>query len=360
MGTTDAPEPRPTSGGGCSAGVMGGQDSNQRAGRLTVSVIVPAYHADTRFERCLAALVGSIRPVDEVIVVADGDVDRVMALARDAGAKAIRTVSQSGPATARNFAARHADGDVLFFVDADVAVHPDAIGRILLVLSDEPDLAAVVGSYDDKPAETNFLSQYKNLLQHYVHQIAHCDGFTFWGACGAIRRDVFEKLGGFDESYRRPCIEDIELGYRLRAAGQAIRMCKDLQVTHLKRWNLGSLLRSDVLNRAVPWTQLILRKKRFDNDLNISMSSRLCVVMSFLLLGALALSWWWPTLVVVAVVAVAGLLLMDLPLIRFFARKRGLLFALRAIPYDWLYYLYSGVAFVIGTVLYFMRVFVTP
>jgi hypothetical protein len=54
------------------------------------------------------------------------------------------------------------------------------------------DLAAVIGSYDDEPFEPNFLSQYKNLLHHYVHQTANRDASTFWGACGAIRRESFD------------------------------------------------------------------------------------------------------------------------------------------------------------------------
>ena len=65
-------------------------------------------------------------------------------------------------------------------------------------------------------------------------------------------------MGGHDERYRRPCIEDIELGYRLRDAGHEIRLCRDLQVKHLKRWRLGDMLTTDLLKRAVPWTRLML------------------------------------------------------------------------------------------------------
>lgn len=70
-------------------------------------------------------------------------------------------------------------------------------------------------------------------------------------------------MGGFDESYRKPSIEDIELGYRLKQAGLKIRLCKALQVKHLKRWEVVSLLRADFFYRALPWTELILRDRQF-------------------------------------------------------------------------------------------------
>jgi cellulose synthase/poly-beta-1,6-N-acetylglucosamine synthase-like glycosyltransferase len=73
-----------------------------------------------------------------------------------------------------------AKGEILFFVDADVAVPPDAVGQMSAVFQQNPDLAAVFGSYDDRPFETNFLSQYRNLFHHYVHQTAKEEAATFW------------------------------------------------------------------------------------------------------------------------------------------------------------------------------------
>lgn len=122
------------------------------------------------------------------------------------------------------------------------------------LFSRELDLAALIGSYDDAPGATNFLSQYRNLLHHYVHQTGNEEASTFWGACGAVRREVFLAMGGFDESYRQASIEDIELGYRLKRAGLKILLCKALQVKHLKRWEAGSLLKADFCYRALPWT----------------------------------------------------------------------------------------------------------
>ena len=73
-------------------------------------------------------------------------------------------------------------------------------------MATDPDMVALFGSYDDEPAETNLLSQYKNLLHHYVHQTSQEDAFSFWTGCGAIRRDIFMEMGGFNETYLLPSI----------------------------------------------------------------------------------------------------------------------------------------------------------
>jgi glycosyltransferase involved in cell wall biosynthesis len=311
---------------------------------LSVSVIIPVHNGGDSLAACLSSLAGLRPAAREIIVIDDGSTDDSARVAGQFGARVLRT-AKSGPAHARNLGAKMAAGDILYFVDADVAVGPDAIGQIAGAFRSQPRLAALFGSYDDEPAATDFLSQYKNLQQHYVHQTAHEDAFTFWTGCGAILRDIFLGLGGFDERYRQPTIEDIELGYRLKRAGHGIRLVKTLQVKHLKRWSLPSLLRSDFSRRAVPWARLILRYGRFTNDLNIGWPSRLSVLAVHVLLGALLAAWWWPVLWAVAGAAAVSLLLLNRGIYCFLWRKRGWFFALQAIPWHWLYYLYSGLGF---------------
>lgn len=325
------------------------------AARPAISVVIPVHNGETNFRRCLSSVAQAVPPPLEVIVVADGDTDGSWRLAEEFRAQVLRIPVPGGPARARNVGARAARGDILLFVDADVAICRDAIHQIVGAFRHEPELAAVFGSYDDTPAATNFLSQYKNLLHHYVHQTGREEASTFWGACGAIRREIFLALGGFDERYRHPSIEDIELGYRLNRAGHRIRLCKTLQVTHLKCWGVVSLLTSDIFHRAVPWTELILRDRGFIDDLNLQHSNRISVLLTCGLVGALVGAWWQPGSVAVAWALALALLVLNAPLYHFFQRKRGFRFALQTVPWHWFYYLYSGFAFGLGVVRYVFR-----
>jgi GT2 family glycosyltransferase len=310
-----------------------------------VSVVIPVHHPGDDFHRCIKAVEQADPPPYETIVVVDGAAEGDGAAAAKSGARAILLPARGGPARARNHGARAATGDIVLFVDSDVLIAPDTIGRVAAIFANETEVAAVFGSYDDKPAAPNFLSQYKNLLHHYTHQHGRPEASTFWAGCGAVRRSVFLEVGGFDERYDRPSIEDIELGYRLRQAGRTIRLCKDLQVTHLKRWTAVSLLRSDINDRALPWAELILRRGAMPNDLNLKVADRASAVLAWAGAALLTGGVMRPFLLAYAFIAFVLLWLLNAPLYRFFCRKRGVAFMFGSIGWHWLYYLYSSAAF---------------
>lgn len=316
--------------------------------QLTISAIVPERNGGDKLQKSLLALTKATPPPTELIVVADGDTDESWRMAEEFGARVLKIPEPQGPARARNLGAQNAQGDILFFVDADVVIPSDALSQIEAAFNNDPHLTALFGSYDDDPGETNFLSQYKNLFHHYVHQSSQEEASTFWAGCGAIRRQIFIEFGGFDETYRKPCIEDIELGYRLKQAGYRIRLLKQLQVKHLKRWGISSLLKSDFFDRALPWTELILKDRSFINDLNLRFSSRLSVMLTYAFLAALVGGYWWSASFAAAGAFALLLILMNLPVYAFFLRKRGFWFMIRTIPWHWFYYFYSGLAFAIG------------
>lgn len=298
-------------------------------------------------------------------MVDDGSTDNTSEIATSLGVHYVRLPFALGPAGARNRGVQETAGEILVFVDSDVVVRSDALRLIAEDFANDPDLAAVFGSYDDQPAEQTFLSQYKNLMHHYVHQASGEAALSFWAGCGAMRRRVFEEFGGFDaEKYPEPSIEDIALGHRLYLAGRKIRLDKRLQAKHLKRWTVRSLLRADILCRAVPWTHLILEARQIPRDLNLTYGSRL----SALLVGALALG------LVLAGFSVAGLrvipirmlLVLLIPMLaalaalnwgvyQFFYRKRGWWFAMRVVPLHWLYYFYSSATFAVCAAMHFAK-----
>ena len=258
---------------------------------MRISVIIPVRNGGQELERCLAALDRSRYSDYECIVVDDGSTDGSAGVAEGHGCRVIRLPASGGPAAARNLGARQATGEILFFIDADVCVQPDSVGRVAGHFAGQEDLDAVIGSYDESPDSPDFLSQYKNLMHCFVHQSAQQAGSTFWSGCGAIRKAVFEKYSGFSESYRRPAIEDIELGYRMAADGRRITLDKGLRVKHLKAWSFWRLVKTDIVDRGIPWTELILRDSNMPNDLNLQISQRISVAlvaMMLLAVGALA------------------------------------------------------------------------
>lgn len=246
-----------------------------------MSVVIAVHNGGADLEKCLAAVSASSYPVCESILVDDASTDgMVNAAAGRHGTRVIRLEHQGGPANARNLGVQEAVGDIIFFTDADVLLHPDAIARAVDVLQSDAEIAAVIGSYDDQPGHTSFISQYRNLFHHWVHQTSAEEASTFWTGCGAIRRNIFLEMGGFSQKYQRPSIEDIELGMRMRHSDHRIMLVKDMYGKHMKNWSLLDMIRTDILSRAVPWMLLILDEGQLTNDLNLSYRSRIATVLA--------------------------------------------------------------------------------
>ena len=240
---------------------------------MKLSVIVPVKDGEDYLRRTLPALVTALPADAELIVSDDGSCDASAAVARENGARVILHPEITGPAAARNRGARAAHGELLVFLDADVRVHPETLALLTAALAD-PAVAAAFGSYDAAPESRSWLSLYKNLAHHFIHQRSRAEASTFWAGCGAIRAALFREAGGFDERYRRPSIEDVELGARLHRAGRRLQLVRQAQVTHLKRWTLGSWLLSDVRDRAIPWARLLRSGAPLPRDLNFTLRDR--------------------------------------------------------------------------------------
>ena len=326
----------------------------ERVGKAPfLSVVIPVYNSTADLEHCLGALSSSQYDDFEVLVVDDGSTEPVEPSVDRYEYCYARIEGPNGPARARNHGVSLVHGEYVVFVDADVCVHTDTLELLAKTFASDPTIDAVIGSYDESPAKPNFLSQYKNLFHHYVHQQSDGVVATFWSGCGAIRRDLFISFGGFDEQrYRRPAIEDIELGTWLSAAGHKIVLNSQIKVKHLKRWTLTSLLKTDIFDRGVPWTRLMLRAGALANTLNVKPVQRLSVFLAYLTLIALVGVLWWPPLVIVVLVLFLTVTLLNFDFYRFFNSRAGLGFALRVVPFHWLYFWYCGFSFLGGSLLH--------
>ena len=319
--------------------------------RLSISVIIP-FHANVhQLSRCLSSLL-PLPPRTEIIVAADRaprECDRVI---WRHGARVIHVAGPGGPAAARNKAAAESRSDVLIFIDADVVVPSAALHAMVREFATNPTMAGVFGTYDDDPGCRNFFSQYKNLAHAYVHRSSGRVARSFWAGFGGIRAEAFHSVGGFDEGFTRPCIEDIELGDRVSAAGHRVLVDRRLHACHLKRWTFRSMIASDIWDRGVPWTQLILKSRRLQG-LNLGVGQGASVALCYFSLVCTALAYWQPQLLAVAGIAIAVVLILNRQLYAFLWKRRGASFAVRGAALNLLYHLYNGFSFALGAAMHY-------
>jgi GT2 family glycosyltransferase len=297
----------------------------------SLSVVVPATDAPETLGECILAIEAAAARPEEVLV--------------------IDTPVSAGPAAARNIGARRARGEVLVFVDSDVAVHPETFSQIRSAFSSDPTLSALFGSYDDDPAASGVVSTFRNLLHYHVHQSAAGPATTFWAGLGAIRRADFLKVGGFDErSFPRPSIEDIELGMRLVGQGSRIALDPKIQGKHLKRWTLLDMIRTDFADRGAPWVALLLKQGSRSTALNLGWRHRATAAASLALVAAIALGR--PK---VAVTLLVSILVLNQSFYRMLLRRRGLAFTATALPLHVVHHLVGVAAVPEGARRHFLR-----
>jgi GT2 family glycosyltransferase len=324
-----------------------GPDATTAERDVTISVIVPAYRAAHLLPSVLEPLIRMQEQGDvvEVLVIDDCSPDNTAEVARELGARVLKTPRNGGPGAARNLAAAEAKGSVLWLVDSDVIADPSGAAIIADAFRD-PTVKAVFGSYDSTPAGTPWFSRYKNLIHRFYHQSGHREAKTFWAGCGAIERALFLEIGGFDvDTYKVPSIEDIELGYRISATGGRILLLPELEAKHLKVWSIRNAIFTDIFRRALPWSRLMIAREGLTDDLNTGKKERIKAVVAIAffasLIGLLLRPELWPVPLALLVLA----LVLNAPLTRFLYRCGGLRVAIGGSLYHQVYYVYSAGAY---------------
>jgi glycosyltransferase involved in cell wall biosynthesis len=325
---------------------MGSMPGTEGHGQPAISVVIPVRNGAGTLRTCLESVYRSGFSDFEVVVVDDGSVDGTAAVAESFPCTLLKLANNAGAATARNIGARESHGSILFFLDADILIRPQTLGMIVHAFSERADVDALFGSYTKECVSTVFFSQYKNLLHHHTHQTSNPDAVTFCSGFGAVRREVFLRMGGFDPRWR--FMEDIEFGHRLHLRGHRILLYKELLLTHCKRYTLGSLIRSDLLGRAIPWTQLILETRVVRRDLNLQWHNLLSVPLSYLILISPALFRMGRLPLLLGVLPLFLFVALNSRFLAFTYHQHGLLFAARSCLMSWFSYLYSGLGLVLG------------
>jgi lipopolysaccharide/colanic/teichoic acid biosynthesis glycosyltransferase/GT2 family glycosyltransferase len=208
-----------------------------------ISVIVPAYNAETTLERCLVALQGqsAADTVYEIVVVDDGSTDCTAEIARQQGVRLIRQAN-AGPAAARNLGAQWAWGDILLFSDADCEPAPDWLQGMLEPFRD-PELVGVKGTYKTRQRElvARFVQlEYEDKYARMARQ-KYIDFVDTYSA--GYRRYIFLENGGFDTAFSTASVEDQEFSFRLARKGYRLVFAPRAVVYHRHDATVGEYWR---------------------------------------------------------------------------------------------------------------------
>jgi glycosyltransferase involved in cell wall biosynthesis len=305
------------------------------------SIVIPTCEHRETLERCLSALSSAATDDFECIVIDDASPYDIASVVARFPVKYIRLETRKGSAISRNIGAALSTSAWLLFLDADCIITSHALEEIKRIIQSHPEEVAFFGSYDDEPLDPAPVSQFRNLLHHYFHQTGSSYTATFWSGCGAISKDIFGMMGGFEPVDTG--IRDIELGYRLTRAGYKIRLYRHIQVKHLKHWTLRTMIIADITKRAIPWTRLLFKYGANEKNLNLQTSQRVASIGFVCAFLGLLMSFWKSTFLLLGLIGFILFLGFNAPVFRMFASKKGVRFLAWAIPLQGVYYL-SGLA----------------
>ncbi|MEV4313751.1 glycosyltransferase family 2 protein [Actinocrispum sp. NPDC049592] len=167
---------------------------------MLVSVIVPNYNYGHVLGQCLRAIQAQSYSPIEIVLVDDGSTDNSVEVAESLGVTPIRTPANRGCGAARNLGAANATGEILFFLDSDIALDPGAVAAAVELLQSEPNIGAVCGNYEPEPLNPGGLTkEYRNLFHHYYWRAAEGPTDILVPAITAMTRKVWDDVGPFSE-----------------------------------------------------------------------------------------------------------------------------------------------------------------
>lgn len=210
---------------------------------VRISAVIPAWKASSTLADCLGSLTRQNAFLLEIIVVDDDSPDDTASMAEALCARVVRLPCNMGPARARNEGVAAASGDVILFVDSDVTI-PEGLVEAIQARFEDPAVSAVQTLYTPSCPASGLVSRYQNFYYHHaLARVGEESTAIFATWCAAVRKDLFERLGGFNTDIPEPTVEDEEFGYAIADSGGRIILDKSLQVVHMAAYDLRGFAR---------------------------------------------------------------------------------------------------------------------
>lgn len=212
---------------------------------VNISIIIPSYNRAEHIGNVIQALIDQLGPKDEIIVVDDCSTDDSIRVIERYPVNLIAHPQNKGPATARNTGLEIASNEIALFIDSDAYAAPGLLDKIRVVY--DTDTLNEIGGVGGQGIEEQVHTVYDQWRKYHANQSfgpTTKNNITYlFGLCASYRRDVLNKIGGFDPFYRINAGEDLDIGFRVRQAGYRLYYEPGAIVYHQHSDTRASLLR---------------------------------------------------------------------------------------------------------------------
>lgn len=321
---------------------------------IKTSVIIPTYNSSRTIGLCLEGIMNQREKPDEVIVVDDCSKDNTLEIINVFDVKLVRNLSNRGPSYSRNKGAQAASGGILFFVDSDIVIPEDTTMKIKEIFNKMTNVSCICGIYSVIPLiEKRFISSYRIIQSHYYKK-SGCGFVTrFSVSVGAIKKEAFDAVGGFNEEFRKADVEDYDIGHRLIEKGYKIYQTDEIQAKHGGIYLFRNLI-STLFRRSFLYFAVLLKRKRADTGyLNkvrvLTYPVALCSIALFLLSFINIIYLWFGFLSILVII------MLDIGLYNAFRKQKGIYFMLKCIPLHYFVSLVMATGFFAGSINFLIK-----
>jgi len=236
---------------------------------MLFSIVIPTYNAEKTITKCLNSVFKQNFSNFELIMVNDCSTDKTTEIInqytlKHHNLKHIKLAKNSGPAAARNRGVRESQGEIIIFIDSDVTfIDSDALNNLAKIFEQRLDIASVVMIKDKIPLNQGLTPLFWGYYKYYLWNQPSEYQTSFTTERSAIKKEIFEKIGYFDEKYKKADVEDFEFGYRLTSQGHKILIARHIKVGH--HFETFKQTVKKTLKRSWQWIRLFWKRKKFDN-----------------------------------------------------------------------------------------------
>jgi glycosyltransferase involved in cell wall biosynthesis len=334
-------------------------EQTQQNNSPLLSIIIPVYNAAGTLNDCYNSIKESGYINYEIIMVDDASTDNSLNLTEDFDCKIIKLEKNRGANFARNTGAESAKGEILVFMDSDVMLRENTLQNIVRSMKNKK-VGSVVGIYAWEYRNENFISQYKNLWIRYSYLKSSPQIDWVFGAISAIRKELFFEIGGFNYNLiARDGNDDIELGKRFAEMGCYIFLNTKVEVFHLKKFTLVSLLKNEFY-RSLGFASLAVSFGETGSSLskgfvNVYPAFIVGTLYSWLLLLHPLIYLLIPFSVWISLAAILLFVIINIKFLNFFEQARGFFAMLVVIPVLFIDELTCLIGSIFGTVKGFFK-----
>jgi GT2 family glycosyltransferase len=257
---------------------------------MKTTIAIPNFNGKGLLERNLPNIISS--GADEVLVIDDGSSDQSVEFIRAnfPTVKLLVNKKNQGFIYSVNRLFEEAEGEIVVLLNSDVLVSREFLKPLLVHFKDKQVFAVNCHEQDEAWSDAFWSKGFFEFKRGDEKSVAHRSSWASGGSA-AYRKEIWKRLGGFDELFAPFYWEDVDLSYRAIKAGFDVLWEPEAKVTHEHETTISKVFKKRFTDWVKQRNQLLFIWKNIDDKRLIGEHRKYLIRRLF---GGIGLGYWVP------------------------------------------------------------------